>query len=83
MGVLCFCVFLFTGVLRMNQKNMGLLMKADATTVVAWGACAVLTFSEKELYKPKAWKMNLGLQLSLVVLYAVQYVSRSKKAKGE
>jgi hypothetical protein len=83
MGVLCFCVLLATGVLRVNQKNTALLIKADATTVVAWGACAVLTFSEQELYKPKAWRMNLGLQLALVVLYAVQYVTRSAKAKGE
>ena len=38
----------------------------DLATSVAWGVCGVMTFTQKELYKPEKFMINVGLQVRLL-----------------
>ena len=80
-GVLVFCCALLTYIIRTNGVN---LQTADYATVVAWSACAAVTFTDQELYKPQAFLQNIGLQGTIAAMYAYQGFSRpQEKAKGQ
>jgi len=80
MGVLCFCITVTTFLIRSNGVD---LKTADFATALCWGACTYLTFTQQALYKPQAFKQNLGLQGGIVAMFLFQGLTRSEQKGGQ
>merc|ERR550537_1584924 len=76
MGLLCAIICMFTGIVRASPACKPVLRTFDLATTVAWGVCGVMTFTQKELYKPEKFMINVGLQLGLSAAYFYQASTR-------
>ena len=77
MGVLCGCIWTFTGIVRTSECCKPILEKFDWATAGAWGACAAMTFTQKDLYKSDKFLINMSLQLGIALAFAYQASTRN------